>query len=114
MTIDRRQFLTSTAAAAGLAGLGLPALAADAPYPSRSISLVVLITPGGAVDISGRLIAEPLSRSMGQPVVIDNRGGAGGAIGSTFVAQAQPDGHTLFVTLQSAHVVNPALNPKLP
>ncbi len=113
MTLDRRQFLTSTAAA-GMAGLALPSLAADAPYPTRAISLVVPFTPGGSVDMSGRLIADRLSRSLGQPMVVDNRGGAGGAIGSTFVAKAAPDGYTLIVTSQSTHVVNPAMNPKLP
>ncbi len=112
MTIDRRHFLTSTAA--GMASLGLPSLAAAAAYPTRPITLVVPFAAGGAVDMSGRLIAEPLSRSLGQPVVIDNRGGAGGAIGSAFVAKAAPDGYTLVVTSQSTHVVNPAMNPKLP
>ena len=114
MTIDRRDFLRSTAAAAGMASLGLPSLAADAAYPVRPISLVVPFAAGGSVDMSGRLIAEPLSRSLGQPVVIDNRGGAGGAIGSALVAKAPPDGYTLVVTSQSTHVVNPAMNPKLP
>lgn len=109
MTLDRRQFLTSTAA-----GLALPAFAADAPYPTRAINLVVPFTPGGSVDVSGRLIADRLARSLGQPVVVDNRGGAGGAIGSTYVAKAAPDGYTLIVTSQSTHVVNPAMNPKLP
>lgn len=109
MTLDRRQFLTSTAA-----GLALPAFAADAPFPTRAINLVVPFTPGGSVDVSGRLIADRLARSLGQPVVVDNRGGAGGAIGSTYVAKAAPDGYTLIVTSQSTHVVNPAMNPKLP
>lgn len=112
MTIDRRHFLTSTAA--GIAGLGLPSLSAAATYPTKPINLVVPFTAGGAVDVSGRLIAEPLSRALGQPIVIDNRGGAGGAIGSTLVAKAPPDGYTLIVTSQSTHVVNPAMNPKLP
>ena len=113
MTLDRRQFLTS-AASAGIAGLGLPAFAADAPYPTRPINMVVPFTPGGSVDFAGRLIADRLSRALGQPVVIDNRGGAGGTIGSTYVAKAAPDGYTLIVTSQSTHVVNPAVNPKLP
>ena len=112
MTFDRRQFL-ATAAAGSLAGLGLPAFAAD-KYPSRPINLVVPFTPGGSVDVSGRLIADRLARVLGQPVVIDNRGGAGGAIGSTYVAKAPADGYTLIVTSQSTHVVNPAMNPKLP
>ena len=113
MTLDRRQFLTSTAAA-GMGGLGLPCLAADAPYPTRPITLVVPFPPGGSVDVSGRLMADRLSRSLGQPVVVDNRGGAAGAIGSAYVAKAAPDGYTLIVTSQSTHVVNPAVNPKLP
>lgn len=113
MTLDRRQFLTSTAAV-GMAGFGLPAFAADAPYPTRPINLVVPFTPGGSVDVAGRLIADRLTRALGQPVVVDNRGGAGGTIGSTYVAKAAPDGYTLIVTSQSTHVVNPAMNPKLP
>jgi len=113
MTLHRRLFLTSTAVA-GLAGLGWPAIAADAPYPSRSINLVVPFTPGGSVDVSGRLVAERLARALGQPVVVDNRGGGGGTIGSTYVAKAVPDGYTLIVASQSTHVVNPAMNPKLP
>jgi len=113
MTLDRRQFLASTAAV-GMHGLGLPAFAADAPYPARAINLVVPFTPGGSIDVAGRLIGERLARALGQPVVIDNRGGGGGTIGSTYVARAAPDGYTLIVTSQSSHVVNPAMNPKLP
>jgi len=113
MTLDRRSFL-STAAASGLGALGLPAFASADRYPSRPINLVVPFTPGGSVDVSGRLIADRLARVLGQPVVIDNRGGAGGAIGSTYVAKAPADGYTLIVTSQSTHVVNPAVNPKLP
>jgi tripartite-type tricarboxylate transporter receptor subunit TctC len=112
MTLDRRTFL-GAAAAGSLATLGRPSLATG-NYPSRPITLVVPFTPGGSVDLSARLIGERLARLLGQPVVIDNRGGAGGAIGSSFVAKAPPDGHTLIVTSQSTHVVNPALNPKLP
>ena len=112
MTIDRRQFISATAA--GLCASGLPSLARASTYPTKPITLVVPFAAGGAVDMSGRLIGEPLSRSLGQPVVIDNRGGAGGAIGSSFVAKAAPDGYTLVVTSQSTHVVNPAMNPKLP
>lgn len=112
MSINRRTFLKATALGS-LGGLELPVFAAD-KYPTRPITLVVPFSPGGSVDVSGRLIAERLGRAIGQPVVIDNRPGAGGAIGSTYVAKAQPDGYTLIVTSQSTHVVNPAMNPKLP
>jgi tripartite-type tricarboxylate transporter receptor subunit TctC len=76
--------------------------------------LVVPFAPGGAVDNSGRLMAERLSRVLKVPVIVDNKAGAGGAIGSSFAAKAAPDGYTLVVTSQSTHVVNPAVNPKLP
>jgi tripartite-type tricarboxylate transporter receptor subunit TctC len=112
MTLHRRTFLCA-AAAGSIGAPAVCALAAD-KYPSRAINLVVPFTPGGSVDLSARLIGERLARLLGQPVVIDNRGGAGGAIGSAYVAKAAPDGYTLIVTSQSTHVVNPAVNPKLP
>jgi tripartite-type tricarboxylate transporter receptor subunit TctC len=87
---------------------------AQVGYPSKPITLVVPFAPGGAVDNSGRLMAERLSRVLKVPVIVDNKAGAGGAIGSSFAAKAAPDGYTLVVTSQSTHVVNPAVNPKLP
>ncbi len=112
MVQDRRQFLQAAAGAIG----SLPALSARAAdgYPVRPITLVVPFTPGGSVDESGRLIADRLARVLGQPVVVDNRGGAGGSLGSSYVAHAAPDGYTLVVTSQSTHVINPAVNPRLP
>jgi len=114
MRLDRRQFLG--AAACGVGAVLSPATshAADAAYPSRAITLVVPFAPGGSVDDSGRLIGDRLSRVLGQPVVVDNRGGAGGTLGSTYVARAAPDGYTLVVASQSTHVINPAVNSKLP
>ena len=109
MQINRREFV-SLAAAAGLS----PLCHAEAPYPNKPITLVVPFTPGGSVDNSGRLMADRLGRLLGVPVVVDNKGGAGGALGSALVAKAKPDGYTLIVTSQSTHVVNPAVNPKLP
>ena len=109
MQINRREFV-SLAAAAGLS----PLARAEAPYPNKPITLVVPFTPGGSVDNSGRLMADRLGRLLGVPVIVDNKGGAGGALGSAFVAKAKPDGYTLIVTSQSTHVVNPAVNPKLP
>ncbi|MEG0447310.1 MAG: tripartite tricarboxylate transporter substrate binding protein [Comamonas sp.] len=109
MHINRREFV-SLAAAAGLS----PLAHAEAPYPNKPITLVVPFTPGGSVDNSGRLMADRLSRLLGVPVIVDNKGGAGGSLGSAFVAKAKPDGYTLIVTSQSTHVVNPAVTPKLP
>lgn len=111
MHFNRREFV-SLAAAGTLAPLA--AAHAQAAYPAKPITLVVPFTPGGSVDNSGRLIADRLSRELGVPVLVDNKGGAGGAMGSVYVAKAKPDGYTLIVTSQSTHVVNPAVNPNLP
>ena len=111
MQLNRRQVM-GLAAAGALTPLH-PAFA-QAGYPSKPITLVVPFAPGGAVDNSGRLMAERLSRVLKVPVIVDNKAGAGGAIGSSFAAKAAPDGYTLVVTSQSTHVVNPAVNPKLP
>lgn len=111
MQLNRRQVI-GLAAASSLTPL-YQALA-QAGYPSKPITLVVPFAPGGAVDNSGRLMAERLSRVLKVPVIVDNKAGAGGAIGSSFAAKAAPDGYTLVVTSQSTHVVNPAVNPKLP
>ena len=111
-TINRRQFIESGAVAAGT--IGLPALAQDGKYPNKPITLVVPFPAGGAVDTAGRAIGERLSKVLNQTVIIDNKSGAGGAIGSTFVAKAKPDGYTLVVTSQSSHVANPAFSPNLP
>lgn len=109
-TLNRRHVLG--AAASILGGAALPAWAQTA-YPSRPITLVVPFAPGGSVDASGRAMADRLGKVLGQTIIVDNRGGAGGAIGSTYVAKAAPDGHTLIVTSQTTHVVNPAVTPNL-
>jgi tripartite-type tricarboxylate transporter receptor subunit TctC len=94
--------------------LALYASAASAQtYPSRPLRLIVPFAPGGAVDIIGRLMADAMSRSLGQPVVVENRPGAGAAIGAEAVARSAPDGYTLLIGTSSTHGVNSAVNPKL-
>jgi tripartite-type tricarboxylate transporter receptor subunit TctC len=81
-------------------------------YPSQPIKWVVPFPPGGAMDTMARTLGESLSVSMKQPVVIENRPGAGGAIGSGMVAKAAPDGHTMMI-VSIGHAVNPSIYPKL-
>ncbi len=82
-------------------------------YPSRSIRLVIPYAPGSTTDTLGRLLALKLTEELGQQVVVDNRAGAAGNIGSDIVAKAIPDGHTL-VVVPGSHAINPSLYPKLP
>ena len=82
-------------------------------YPSRPVRLVVPFAPGGALDVVGRIVGHKLSEALGQPVVVDNRGGAGGTIGADIVAKAPSDGHTLLVASMGL-AVNAVLYPKLP
>jgi tripartite-type tricarboxylate transporter receptor subunit TctC len=90
------------------------ACAALAQFPSRQITLLVPIPPGGAPDIAARLIGERLSQSLGQPVVIENRTGANGNIAADLVAKSPPDGHTLGLLADSQITINPHLYKKMP
>ncbi|CAB5516852.1 Bug family tripartite tricarboxylate transporter substrate binding protein [Achromobacter anxifer] len=95
-----------------LAGLGaslLPLAARANAYPSRPITLVVPFPAGGSVDLIGRLYADALGKALGTSVIIENRDGAGGAIGSKRVARATPDGYTLVASSQSSHLANPLM-----
>ena len=82
-------------------------------YPSKPITLIVPFPPGGTTDIVGRIAAEGMSKELGQPIVVDNRGGAGGAIGAKAIADATPDGYTLGVATASTHIVNPIVRSDL-
>ncbi len=82
-------------------------------YPVRPITLIIPFAAGGSADVLGRYVAQKLSESLGQPIVVDNRAGAGGIIGSQVVARAAPDGYTLLWTT-SGHAINPSIFAKLP
>src|SRR3954466_785259 len=97
--MQRRAALTAVLlATAGLA-------AAQAPFPSKPITMVVPFPPGGLADVVGRPVAEAMSRELGQPVVIENKGGAGGGIGMAQAAKAAPDGYTILMALSSYSVL---------
>ena len=113
-------FSSRRAALKTLGGLGvaavLPGIAmaqADA-WPSRPITYVVPFTPGGSTDVIGRVIAQKLGEILGQPVVVDNKPGAAGAVGASYVAKAKPDGSTLFGGTISTHAINASLYKNLP
>ena len=96
------------------AALAAGALQAQAQnYPTKPVHMIISFTPGSSTDIVGRMVAAKLSEMWGQPVVAENRAGAGGSIGSAAVAHADPDGYTLLVN-SNAHTVNPAIYAKLP
>ncbi|HPG79272.1 MAG TPA: tripartite tricarboxylate transporter substrate binding protein [Piscinibacter sp.] len=107
--MHRRLILRTAAASA--ATLALPAFAQA--WPTRPIRLVVPFPPGSSPDLIARLVAEPLSAALGQPVVIDNKPGAGGNVGTGLVAKAEPDGHTLLFTIQGPLVTAPLLSKSL-
>lgn len=86
----------------------------QAEYPERPITMVVPWAAGGSTDILARALAEKLTQELGQPVVVENRAGASGNIGTNVVARAKPDGHTLLVGSMSTHAMNPYLMPSMP
>jgi len=111
--LNRRRFIGTTCAMTG--AVTLPAIAqAPARFPTRPITIVVPFPPGGSADGAARAMADRLGKVLGQPVVVDNKAGAGGTIGTTMVARAPADGYTLMLTSQTTHVINPAVSAKLP
>src|SRR5919198_725529 len=89
------------------------ALAQAEPYPAKPIHLIVPFPPGGGNDTVARALAQQLGPDLGQPVIIDNRPGAGGAVGAELAAKAPPDGYTLFLAGVGSHAVNPNLQARL-
>ena len=108
-----RRALLSTAFAAALAPALAPLAWAQGKYPSRPVALVDAFGAGGSTDIFARLLAERMGPLLGGSVVVENRAGAGGALGADYVAKARPDGYTLGLATVSTLVSNPAVNPKL-
>ncbi|HEV7457146.1 MAG TPA: tripartite tricarboxylate transporter substrate binding protein [Roseococcus sp.] len=104
--IARRHLLAGAAALPLAAPLAAPALAQAQWSPTRPVRIVVGFTPAGTTDIAARILAEPLSQRLGQPVTIENRPGAGGNLGADAVAKAEPDGHTLLMKTVSSGAIN--------
>jgi tripartite-type tricarboxylate transporter receptor subunit TctC len=104
---SRRTFV-----AALIAALAAPGIALAQGYPNKPVHVIISFTPGSSTDIVGRVVMAKVSEYWGQPVVADNRPGAGGSIGSNVVAKAAPDGYTLLIN-SAAHSVNPAIYAKL-
>jgi tripartite-type tricarboxylate transporter receptor subunit TctC len=102
--IARREWLAGLGAGLALAATTRPAFA-QADYPTRPISMVVPFPPGGVADTVGRPVAEALGRALGQPVVVENKAGAGGGIGMAQVAKAKPDGYSLLLALSSITIL---------
>ncbi len=100
-------------ALAVVVALGLSTGAQAQSYPAKPIRLVVPFTPGGVTDTSGRLIAEQLSKRLGQQVIVDNKPGASGNIGTQMVSAAEPDGYTLLLGFDGTMVINPHVFPKV-
>ena len=100
---------------ASIAMAGIFPVAAQAQtYPSKSIRMIVPFPAGGATDIVARLIAQKLGGAVGQQVIVDNRGGAAGTIGSDLAAKAPPDGYTILIGTSSTHAIAQSLYAKLP
>src|SRR6187549_1874028 len=108
MTTMRRLTLLAAVLACGLS------LDAAAQYPNKPIRLVIGFAPGGAADTVARALSAPLGNILGQPVIVENRAGAGSSIAAENVAKSAPDGYTLLIASPASISVNPALNPKLP
>jgi len=106
--------ITRRAALTALAGLAAMRGARAEDFPNRPITIVVPYPPGGPVDVTARLISHSVGGNLGQPIVVDNRGGGAGTIGSLAVARAEPDGHTLVLGTNQTHATNQSLLRNFP
>ena len=111
--MQRRELIIALCLA-GAATMAPTAGALAQDYPSKPITLIVPFAAGGTTDVIGRLVAERLGAHLNQTIVVENRSGAGGSIGSAAVANAAPDGYTLGLATVSTHGINPAVYPNLP
>ncbi|MBI5277676.1 MAG: tripartite tricarboxylate transporter substrate binding protein [Burkholderiales bacterium] len=110
-TRTRRNFLKQSAAGAAALAVG-PAVFAQSAWPNQPIKLIVPYAPGGANDVTLRLVSKQVSEKLGQPILIDNRPGAGGVVGTNVVAKAAPDGYTIGVGATSTLIATPLTNPQ--
>ncbi len=109
--MQRRSLLNAAAASAIVA---LPGVAVAQAYPTKPVRLVVPFPAGGATDLFARVLSQKLGEKLGQSVVVENRPGAGGTLGSDLVAKAAADGYTLLLATSSTHTIGPNLNPRIP
>jgi tripartite-type tricarboxylate transporter receptor subunit TctC len=101
-------------AALAIAAGVLPGVASAEDFPSRPVRMIVAFAPGGTADFTARIIADRMQTLLGQPIAVENKPGANGAIGAEYVAKSDPDGYTLFFTTVGAVAINPALRSDLP
>ena len=108
-----RRFLRNVVVGAGLAAAAISGLAQQ-PYPNRPLRLIVPLAPGGTTDILARTLSQQLSGTLGQPMVVENRSGAGGTVGTDYVAKSPPDGYTLLIISADTYTTNAVLYANLP
>lgn len=109
-----RRALAAAAAATIAMGSALPAVAQGSSWPSKPVRFVVPYPPGGSLDQVARALADKMKDGLGQPVLVENRPGAGGNVGADLVAKSPPDGYSIVMGAVATHAINPALYPKMP
>jgi tripartite-type tricarboxylate transporter receptor subunit TctC len=114
MNTARKSFLFSMLGALALGAASMTTAVAADKWPSKPITYVVPFAPGGATDILGRTYAQNLSETLGVPVVVENKPGTGGSLGSAYASRAKPDGYTLVGGTISSHSINVSIYPSIP